>query len=415
MPDSSVLHTRLFQALEDQPRVRDRLSLIIQLCESALEDLASLDVSIYNQFGSPVLEGVEDKGGAAASCLQELVQVVLGGTRQLHIYLSRCDFALDSHTTEDDGDFDFDLGGSSFGVDEITLSDDDIDDALGSLAVGNDQSATERWEALSSELTSLGYVLGSQLQEFHRRFQSAIAGSHFQHALRELDDVRDELTDGVFALLSTIFETYLGDVDRNELLPGHRDTLSKALLVRHALAQLRRFIHERNEIVQDRKRGAENRNTAFKEIVAKLASHFGSDAFVAMRPADQAELRRFHKEMDGKLFAKAIMTCEGLDKYLDSLAIVNRRDVLVKHDQELLTEIANVLEGAESLFHISPHGAVDLVRDAFDKSAPLYGHHDALDALLEDWTETICTQSDPSVVVAAGQKLATFAKSMKRS
>ena len=57
--------------------------------------------------------------------------------------------------------------------------------------------------------------------------------------------------DGVFAVMTTVYECFLGYAEPERMIPGHRDTLGKALAVRRALAVLRREVQELNRSIQD--------------------------------------------------------------------------------------------------------------------------------------------------------------------
>src|SRR6185312_11036067 len=97
------------------------------------------------------------------------------------------------------------------------------------------RSDDDRWDALSAEMSTLQYGLGSELKEFERRFAHALAHDEKEQAVRELNDATTGLMDGVFAVMTTVYECFLGYAEPDRMVPGHRDTLGKALAVRRSL------------------------------------------------------------------------------------------------------------------------------------------------------------------------------------
>jgi len=397
--DAPAIHERLLDVITDAG-VNLRVGLIIDSCIVAVEQLDSLDQTIYQQFRAPRTQGAKD--APTKQQLSDLAGSVLQGLRTLVGYLGRLE---SSSTQTDDDDFDFDFGESPQLTDDITLTDDDILGALDSLAPKAERSIKFKWAELCKELTSLSYALSSQLKDFDQRFEMDLETGRLQQALRELDDLGNSLIDGMFALMSTICEAFLDDFDRDQMLPGHRDTLGKALLVRRGLAGLRSSVNECNGRVQDTNATTEMQQTALDQVAEGLESFIEGEVFSAMRPADRMELQGFHAEIADKTVKEGGLSCEGLDKYLDSLATISQRDVLIKHDREAISEIAGLLEGAEPLVDISPHGAIDLVGQAFSKAESLYGYRDDTDGLLAEWYETSGTLKNAGDFVALGKRL----------
>jgi hypothetical protein len=404
----SVIKQQLYDVIQDDA-VRAKVELIVDLCVGAVADLDSLDERIYQRAQS-ALEKDED-GGPSAEDLNKLADAVLEGVRALSSYLTNRDFGGDEEAAEDELDFDFDLDDAPPEPAGELLDDDDIASAVDGLLPASPRSSDERWAALSAEMTSFSYALSTQLEEFDQRFADALEQQRFPQALRELDDVGNALIDGVFALMSTICKTYLETFDRNQMLPGHRDALGKALLVRHEVASMRRVVKAANERVQDTGVPNEERQAGIETVVKELAAFMESDGWVVMRPADRLELKNFLEGISSTPFRQAALCCEGLDKYLDSLLSVNQREVLISHDRELMRDIAATLEGVGPLVDITPHGAVEMVREAFFKAEALYGYQDRLDALLAEWKSSVTPATEPAAVVELGKHLAALVKS----
>ncbi|MBW2733086.1 MAG: hypothetical protein JRH20_11900 [Deltaproteobacteria bacterium] len=397
--------------------VRVKVGLIIDLCVDAVGNLDSIDQGIFQRAQDAAAKGAG--GLSSMEDLNELAATVLGGVRALVSYLESSDadagfsdVDADAGCSDADADagvdFDFDLSGPAPDPTEVSLDDDDIAGVLDGFAPKSQRSGDERWAALSTELTSFSYALSAQLDDFDQRFAGALEQGRVPQALRELDDVSNALIDGVFALMSTIYETYLDAFDRDQMLPGHRDALGKALLVRRGVADLRRAVKALNPSIQDAKAPDEDRKAGVHLLAAELSTFVESEVWGVMRPGDRLELQNFREEIAGDAFRRAALSCEGLDKYLDSLLSVNQRDVLIRHDRARMSEIVATLEGVGPIVDISPHGAMALVRQAFDEAAALYGYHDLLDDLLAEWKTTVSQSTEPAVMVEISERLAAI-------
>ena len=56
--------------------------------------------------------------------------------------------------------------------------------------------------------------MGSEIQEYDRRFLEALEGERKGQALQDLNDAVNSLLDGVFAMITTIYELFLGHADQ---------------------------------------------------------------------------------------------------------------------------------------------------------------------------------------------------------
>ena len=395
-----------------EPPVRASVQTIIDKSVLAIWHLASLDDELFEQAAmlgpgaGPTAAGLDQ---LMARDMRDLSRRVLGSTRALITHLEAQRFAGEESAgaahSFDDLEFDMGVGTSPAEMVDQPLAEDDILSAIDGLDAQETVPSSDRWKSLQPELSSLTFALGSQLTDFERRYASALDESRRLQALRELDDIGNALTDGILALMGTICEAYLEDIDRDRLLPGHQSALGKALLVRRGIADLRRIVNHRNAILQDQDATDSMRETAFEKLREAVVAFAAGDVMKAMRPADRAELASFARELRANTFKSAAMTCEGLDKYLDSLAVVNQRDVLIKHDTDLKRDIADNLEGAIQLADISPHGTIDMVRAAFERANALYGHRDAIDALLIEWQKGESDVLDVDGMVQWGRRL----------
>ena len=75
-----------------------------------------------------------------------------------------------------------------------------------------------------------------------------------------------------------------------------------------------------------------------------------------------------------------------------------------------MSEIAATLEGVGPIVDISPHGAMDMVRQAFTKALSLYGYSDFLDELLVEWSDSVAESTEPAPMVEIAERLARIAE-----
>ncbi len=449
---------QLVAAISD-PRICEEASTLIKLSTVAVDDLSQLDERIYRHLDEDA--ATLSDATTAAPTLEALATDILKGVRALEAHLQEhAQQPEASSEADDDGDgdleFDFDFatgveaepGPEPEGEPEATVEEEDFGDSFGDDFTGvnslrgfddfkgfdeelsdgeeggsiadldlegafdmlgdaePEKSCLERWRSLLGELESFAYALGSQIRDFDERFVDALRDGRFEQALRELNDVGRSVTDGVFALMTAIYEAYLNDVDRDGVLPGHKSTLSRALAGRRGLTDLRRRIHAANTVLQSDIGGEAPQEVAFDDIVFCLAKFVAGEVFTVMRPADRIELANFLREITGKTRVSGRFDCEGLDKYLDSLAAVSQRDVLIKHDGDLKHDIQEILEAVKPLLEISPHGALDMIGQAFANAEALYGVRDGLDALLADWRAMSDeARANPTEAAAMSQEL----------
>lgn len=389
--------------------IRTSVQKVVEFSTKAIAQLARLDDKIYAHYDA---EGnLLQDSKRAEGLLRKLANDVLAGVRLLddHLNARAKPEAKISEEGEMDVDFDFDFGSESSespATDEVDLGDIDFEGAFDMLSESYDQSCQERWQALDSELQSLSYALRSQLRDLDDRFENALKTERYMQALRELNDVGSSLTDGVFALMTSVYKSFLDDVDTDGLIPGHKNTLARALMVRRGLADLRRVVSQKNAHVQNADADDKTRDEAFASILGELGLFIWGEVFRTMRPADRVEFKKFQKALEGKTAMAARFDCEGLDKYLDSLMAVSQRDVLIKHDRDASHEISGLLEAARPLIDISPHGALAMLAEAFEHADTLFGLRDPLDGLLGEWREmSEEDRCDPVKAVHMGQLL----------
>jgi hypothetical protein len=150
--------------------------------------------------------------------------------------------------------------------------------------------------------------------------------------------------------------------------------------VRRGLAALRAQIEPLNAELQgpDPERHAEA-----LDAVRRAMSGFVTTAVCrAMRAADRWQMVQFEQQVAADELPRARQTCEGLAKYLESLASINQREVLIVHDQRKLDEMRELLAGARQLLDLSPRPAVEMLAKAQETAHELRGRNPVFDQRL---------------------------------
>ncbi|MBV8758515.1 MAG: hypothetical protein JO257_14615 [Deltaproteobacteria bacterium] len=268
------------------------------------------------------------------------------------------------------------------------------------------QSDDERWAALSAEMSTLQYGLGSELKEFERRFAHALKNDNREQAVRDLNDATTGLMDGVFAVMTTVYECFLGFAEPEKMVPGHRDSLGKALAVRRAIAELRRGVRGLNKRVQDKATPPEVAETNYRRLVDAMVRFIEGDTFQYLRSDTRRDFWQFRETLEHGNAVQQRLDAEGFDKYLDSLSFVSQRGVLIKHDGDLKGKISGDLERAVKFAKLLPEVSCEVIEQAFQKAERLSGLSDEIDALVLQWSSlTPEDRTDVDAVSSLGREL----------
>ncbi len=380
---------RLLQAIRDS-NIRVAASGLVQHALEALGDLHRLDESLYERFMEG--GGRVDDDAAPEVLLRRLSTVTFRGLRGLLALCTRVkpkDPQSEREPESSDNEVDFDFGsiddspsGAHAAAQTLNLDDMDIGDLLEGIDEHEQRGEAERWAELLSQISSIDYGLRSQLKELDGRMENALSSRHVAQALEALDDTRSSTSEGIFALLSAVYAAFLPDVDPSGVAPGHLTSLQRALLVRRGLTELVRIVGPRNDTLQSQSSSPNKKERALQAIREAMTSFVQGEVFRAMRPADRWELTKFERALREQTGAAAQLTAEGLAKYLESLGSINRREVLIQHDQRAVEDLRESLSAARPLLEINTQVAADLVRKALAAALSLYGRNHANDELI---------------------------------
>ena len=176
------------------------------------------------------------------------------------------------------------------------------------------------------------------------------------------------------------------DVERAEVVPGHAADVEAAVTVRASVADLRRVLEARG----DKVRVAEPEDVQWHaQQLEKEMDAFGRiAAYRALRAQDKRRIIEYrHKlrtlareRLPGK--AEVIDLCLEFLTFVQGLAVVNQRALLVQHDREVWARCGVKLEQAESQMATDPSAAAQALAEAAELAIGLYGRSEPLDDYL---------------------------------
>jgi hypothetical protein len=371
----------------------------VQLALRALDDLRQLDESLYERFLETRV-APEDQV-ASTQRMRKLWEDTFRGLRELLAYAKivlgeqkgggkrketasedAFDFADFEAPPAPSNDGELDLGGADFG---------DLLDGLG----GGEKTETERWASVIETLSSIEYGLSSQLDDATERFAVALSAGETNQVLGLLDDTQSSTSEGVHAVVSIIYESFLPDTNPATVVPGYLTSLGRALLVRRGLADIAIKLTADNDILQNPEKSDEH-EAVLAAIRAQMRGFVASVVCRAMRAADRWQMVEFERELAAQPTSTAKLTSEGLVKYIDSLASINQREVLVLHDTRTLEEMRESLSAARQLLDLSAQTSREMMDRAYQAAQRLRGRHPATDALIIQLERYAPTSSNPA-------------------
>lgn len=367
------------------PDLQRRAIESVQAAVEALVDLQRLDETLYARFvASRAQPGLSTE---SAEVLRQLWGDTFRGVRRL---LEVCQRPLAEEGQPRGGDeaADLDFGDLESAApaplpSDLALAADDIGELVDNLGAHSEKSEAERWQQLLGKLSSVEYGLRTQLGDGDSRLEGALRSGSQGQALELLDDTQGALSEGVYALVAAVYQAFVPDAEHATLVPGYLTTLGRALLVRRGLASLAAAIGPRNDVLQAEDPQGLHHESALTAIRSLLADFVASDVCRAMRPADRWQLSELERSIREQAPGAARLGCEGLAKYLESLASINQREVLLLHDHRMLQELRESISAARQLEHLSRHTFEEMVGKAYHAALELYGRHPTTDPLIQ--------------------------------
>ncbi len=277
--------------------------------------------------------------------------------------------------------------------DSLEFNVEDIGDLVEGLGTEPRRSEPELWGDALEKIASIRYGLGGQTEDATERMEVAIGAGHANQVLGLLDEMTSTWNEGIHALVVAVYEAFVPDADHASVVPAYKTTLRRALMVRRGIAGLLAELAPINDVLQGSERMKHPESLV--TLSERLHEFVTSDICRAMRAADRWELTQFDHRLENEDLVEAKLTAEGLVKYLESLTVVNQREVLVEHDRRVVGQIREALSVGKELADLSPATTHEVIVKACNQAQDLLGRSAGLDALLKR-LKSAAVQSKPS-------------------
>ncbi len=209
--------------------------------------------------------------------------------------------------------------------------------------------------------------------------------------ISELQTFRYQFRERIGALVFEVAQQ-LGDCRRREVDPGYDEELAGTLVVRSTTSDLRRLMRARIHKVSEAT--PEDVEWNAQQIEKELNAFGRTAAWRALRAQDKRAILEFRtrlKEMVKPGLSKVdlLLLLEPFVEFCDNFEAINRRDLLVQHDQEVLATMGVTLERAVNA--PSESEAFGAFTEALGLAQSMYGRNPEFDAFLRKLRKTPVT------------------------
>jgi hypothetical protein len=226
-------------------------------------------------------------------------------------------------------------------------------------------------------------TLRSTVGQFGMRIRDPSVVGDRWNLIAELQSFRGRFRHGIGAM---VFSTarVLGDCRRSEVEPGFDEVLAATLVLRSTTSDLRRLMGTRMQKIAEA--SVEDVAWNLKQMEKELGAFGRTAAWRFLRAQDKktflefrGQLTQMHVQGNVTKF-ELLQVLEPFVEFIEGLTGVNRREILVEHDREILASIGVVLEQATSSH--SPDTKFSLFADAVAQAQSLYGRNKDFDGFL---------------------------------
>lgn len=302
-----------------------------------------------------------------------------------------------------------------FPAPERTQDEDDFDLAFG----GGDESTPspgrevpttfeEKARAAERNIQGLAEALRFEVSRFGQRVRNPSVVADRWNLLIDLQEFRGKCRAAIGELVFSscnVFE----ETARASVVPQYTQDIAEGLWLRQAWMTLTRAVGPLNARLQ--LAGPEQQRTLLLAVQRELEHFKTSLGYAHMRAGDKRFVIQFSNELGEVLERRswgkpAQMLVEGFAKFLDSMAVLNRREVLMNHDQEAFARCGTLLEQASLHLGVGePKRALAELDEALTVAMRLFGRDRYLDDYLVLRMRWPAQQLVPQAVSGAVEEL----------
>lgn len=264
---------------------------------------------------------------------------------------------------------------------------DNLDDAFGP-AKAQAEAADEGPQSTEVEIARLvGAVCSGMRRDVARlgeRLRNPQVMGDVWMLISDLLEFRGRVRAGLGELVYQVC-CFVGEVDRQDVIPGYTAELEASIIVRQATSNLAFLFRGHTKRIAA---SADDRIiAALQDALKDLHAYSRTRALPALRTSD----KRIFLETRATLYKLVKATpvrsreiknaVENLARFLDSMSVVSRRENLRLHDRAQLAKVGRHLEAAQFNLGTSEVARAEL-SDAVRAASRLYGRDVQLDAYL---------------------------------
>jgi len=352
LSDVTLLPPALESALSTVPE--SQATRLRQVCHGAANALARLTDLDLLQYESPVTSSSQD-----LSTWEEMAPVVASTLRDVNAFIDLVRTQLAAQPLA--------RGNGLASLVEDAVLDD---------------AARARLETV---LQKAAEQLFEQVQALGAKVRDPSVVADRWNLLAEVQASRTRFREHIGTLVFDLVVPF-ADVERSEVVPGHAEEEAGAVAVRAAVADLRRVLESR--ATKLRQASAEDVQWHAQHLEQEMDAFGRTAPYRSLRAQDKRRLIEYRHEVRSMaavpLPAKAdvMEVCQRVLELVKSLAVVNQRALLRRHDHEVWARSGVKLEQSEALLPIDRRAAAVALAEAAELAAGLYGRSEPLDDFL---------------------------------
>lgn len=243
--------------------------------------------------------------------------------------------------------------------------------------------------------------LGEEVAKLGQSIRSPSVMSDRWNLLGHLQGFRSRIRERIGEMVYDSISPF-GDVQREEVVPGHAEDVQAAVTARATGADLARVVRQRIHKVKEAER--EDIQWNAQQLAKEMELFCKTAAYKGMWSKDKQEIIAFRRTV-GELVASATLTQQDLlralepfGEFVDGLQRINQRQILKQHDRETWAACGVKLETSEQIAEFDPDTAKKLLGEAIAAAMGLYGRDPKLDSFLRKTKKMPVTQLKPEEI-----------------
>lgn len=367
-PDQEIaLPPAVAEVLRQAPdeAFRSRLLRVLQAATRAIVRLREIDLTRIEHLAS-------SGEGSDLALWEEVAPAVGASIGDVTTLLATIDeeFPTPEESVEDDLDLAFGPSDSDTGP-QVAIA----------------TTPEEKAKEAESSIQGIAASLRAEVSRFGQRVRNPTIVADRWNLLVDLQEFRGKCRAGIGELVFAACSAFQ-PLTRALIVPEYAQDLEESICVRHAVTTLTRAVGPLNSRVQ--MASPEQQRGPLLAIQRELDHFRASRGYSTMRAGDKRFVIAFARGLADIFNRKAYgregqQHVEGFAKFLDSLAVINRREILMNHDREAFAECGTLLEQAShALAFEGPEPARIRLAEALDVARRLFGR----DRFLDDYLVT---------------------------